>query len=60
MGLFRGIIILVLGIFFIKMSEKGQNRLSTIPVFGESLKKLFETNRDYMIVLLLAFSQILF
>ena len=57
--MFRGLLVLLLGIFFIKITEKGQDFSKSIPIFGEPLQKLLKNNREYMIVYLLALSQIL-
>ena len=42
MSMFRGLLILVLGIFFINVTKKGQNTLKKIPIFGEPIDKLFK------------------
>ena len=59
MSMFRGLLILVLGIFFINVTKKGQNTFKKIPIFGEPIDKLFEKKREYMIVYSLAFSQLI-
>lgn len=57
MGLFRALLILVIGIFYIQITNKFNKNINKVPIIGETLKKNIEKHKDYMIVIALALSQ---
>jgi len=57
MGLFRALLILVIGIFYIRITNKFNKKIKNLPIIGKTLKKNIENHKDYMIVVALALSQ---
>ena len=60
MGLFRGLLIFVIGVFFIQITQKFKKQIENVPLIGSSLKSGMELYKDYMLLLVLALSQVLF
>ena len=55
MGLLKPAIIFIVGYFFIHYFKENQNKISNIPIIGGDLKKLVDSNMDYMILTLVTF-----
>lgn len=59
MGLFRAISIYILGSLFIHITKEGSDKLKKIPLIGDDLEKMAKKNRENVIVILLALSQLI-
>lgn len=59
MGLFRAISIYILGSLFIHITKEGSDKLKKVPLIGNDLEKMVKKNRENVIVILLALSQLI-
>ena len=41
MGLFRALLVLVIGIFYIQITNKFNKNINKVPIIGETLKKKY-------------------
>ena len=59
MGLFRGGIILLLGIVAINILDSGVLKLDKVPILGKNINKYIEKQKHYFIVIVLALVHII-
>lgn len=59
MGLFRGLLILVVGIFYIQLTNKFKKQIENVPLVGKTMKTAMEDYKEYMLVITLALTQLI-
>ena len=59
MGLFRGLTVFVVGIFVLSMITKYKKSLKKIPIVGPFITDAVLKHKEYVIILAIAFSQVL-
>lgn len=59
MGLFRGLLILVVGIFYIQLTNKFKKQIENVPLVGKTMKTSMENYKEYMLVITLALTQLI-
>ena len=59
MGLFRAISIFIIGSFFIYITKESGDQIKKIPIFGVELEKMLKDQKEKVIVILLAISQLI-
>lgn len=58
MGLLRAIIIYIIGSFLIYITKEGEEQMQKLPILGSELQKMLKNQKEKVIVILLAISQL--
>ena len=59
MGLFRAIGVYLIGSFIIKITKEGGDHIKNIPIIGSTLESMLKDQREHVVIILLAITQLI-